>query len=718
MSQEPGTGAAATLEAEAVSKAEKFDFGSGTRQLGGWQKATIGALCILYTAFHLLVLNAVQLDAWVFRAIHVNMAAVIAFALYAPFGKPGRRMPFYDVLLSAVAIAAVAYIWINLNDLILRTGVLMTSTDVVVATLGIMVVIEFTRRSAGMALPVLAGVFVLYGFVGPWLPGVLYHRGYGFGEFTTFVYSMEGVFGITTAAAALYIVLFVTFAAFLQTSKVGDYFMDIAFSAFGRMRGGPAKVSLFGSILFGMISGSGVANVVASGTFTIPVMKRVGYKPSSAGAIEAAASTGGQLTPPIMGAGAFIMAEVTGIPYTTIIVAALIPCLLYYFAVYIHIDLEAQKQGIKGLPGSELPRLKPLLRDGFMLAPLVLLIAFLFAGYSIISAGSWGIATAILVMLQQRLDLDTRLLAAPILSVLFSVPLFPDLSANAHGGIATVIGLAVLLSAWVVQGRPKSIGGALRGTASDVGSALSMGTQQSLQLAAVCACAGIVVGVIGLTGLGGRFSTMLLDIAGQSEMLALVFGMFIALILGMGMPTTAAYAIAASVVAPALQRMGLPILAVHLFIFYFAVISTITPPIALSAFAGAALAGANPWETAFKAVRYGLAAFIVPFLFIYNQGVLMEGGVLEITRTTITATAGVWALATASEGWFKGRLAWPIRIAFAIGALLLISGDVWTDLAGLVLCGLIVAWRLSTAKSGRTSEELAPTTTAKTKSQE
>ena len=701
MSEKPGTHADALLAAESVERAERFDFGTDTRPLTGWQKGTIGALCVLYTAFHLMVLNAVQLDAWVFRAIHVNMAAVIAFALYAPFGKPGARVPIFDLLLSAAAIAAVVYIWTNLDALILRTGVLMTGPDVVVATLGIIVVVEFTRRSAGLALPILAAIFVLYAFVGPWLPSVLYHRGFGFDEFTTFIYSMEGVFGITTAAAALYIVLFVTFAAFLQVSKVGEFFMDIAFGAFGRMRGGPAKVSLFGSILFGMISGSGVANVVASGTFTIPVMKRVGYKPASAGAIEAAASTGGQLTPPIMGAGAFIMAEVTGIPYTTIIVAALIPCLLYYFAVYVHIDLEAQKQGITGLPASELPRLRPMVRNVFLLAPLGLLICFLFAGYSIISAGSWGIACAVLVMLQQRLDLDTRLLAVPLGSAILTVVALPTLAANTHGQIAITAGLAVLVGSAILTGRTPRIPNAVKGTAGDVAEALAIGTRQSLQLAAVCACAGIVVGVIGLTGLGGRFSSLLLGIAGQSELLALIFGMIIALILGMGMPTTAAYAIAASVVAPALQRMGLPVLPVHLFIFYFAVISTITPPIALSAFAGAALAGADPWATAFKAVRYGLAAFIVPYLFIFNQGVLMEGSLFEILRTTATAAIGVWALATASEGWFRGRLPIAMRLTFGVAALLLISGDVWTDLAGLALVASMVVLKLHFVRSRR-----------------
>lgn len=679
------------MSLSAENAATQYEFGASERNLTGWQNGLIAALCVLYTAFHLLILNAVQLDAWVFRAIHVNVAAVIVFALYAPFGRPGARMSVFDIALSLCAIAAVGYIWYNLNALTLRTGVMSTSADVAIAALGIVVVIEFTRRSAGMALPILAGVFMLYGFVGPWLPGILFHRGYSFGDFTTFVYSLEGIFGIATAAAAFYIVLFVTFAAFLRVSKVGDFFMNIAFAAFGGMRGGPAKASLFGSILFGMISGSGVANVVASGTFTIPVMKRAGYKPSSAGAIEAAASTGGQLTPPIMGAGAFIMAEVTGIPYTTIIVAALIPCLLYFFAVFVHIDLEARREGIKGLPRSELPELRPLLKDAFILAPLGILIIFLFSGYSIIASGSWGIAASIVVMLQQRLQLDTRIHAVPLASILITIPTF-GLSANQHGMIAVGLGLLAVI-VFAIVSRKAAIIEALQGTIADIGEALTLGTKQSLQLAAVCACAGIVVGVIGLTGLGGRFSALLLGVAGNSEFMALVFAMIIALILGMGMPTTAAYAIAASVIAPALQRMGFDVLGVHLFIFYFAVVSTITPPIALSAFAGAALAGANPWETAFKAVRYGIAAFLVPFIFIQNSAILMDGPILEIVRTSLTAAGGVWALATASEGWLRGRLSGTLRLTLLVAAFFLLAGGVWTDLIGLALGATIVLWR-------------------------
>jgi TRAP transporter 4TM/12TM fusion protein len=677
-----------------ADEAEKYDFGAKIRPLTGWQFAMVFALGVLYSAFHLAVLNILPMDEWVFRTIHVNMAAVIAFTVYATFGRSERsRAPWWDLALGVMAIACTAYIWWQLDGLIVRTGVLMTTWDVIIATVGIFIVIEFARRSAGLALPILASVFLLYGIIGPWLPGVLFHRGYGFGEFTTFVYSMEGVFGITTAAAAQYIVLFVTFAAFLQVSKVGDLFMNLAFAAVGRTRGGPAKAAVAGSVFFGMISGSGVANVVASGTFTIPVMRRVGYPRSSAGAIEAAASTGGQLAPPIMGAGAFIMAEVTGIPYTEIALAALLPCLLYYLAVYLHVDLEAIKNNIHGLPSSELPRFRPMMREIFLLLPLGTLLAFLIAGYSVIAAGSWGVATAILVLLRNRLALDSRWLALPLLVMIMAFVYAPGMSANTYGVLTMASGIASLLVGYFYERPETKLLAVLEGVTRDILKALEQASRQSLQLVAVCACAGIIVGVIGLTGLGGRFSALLLGVAGQSEFIALVCAMLVSLILGMGMPTTAAYAIAASVVAPSLQRMGINPLSAHFFVFYYAVISTITPPIALSGFAGAALAGASPWKTSFKSVRYGIAAFIVPFLFIYHDEILLQGEWYSIVHIFTTAALAVWMIAIGSEGWLRGRLNPVMRLLFVIAAVFLFAGGTYTDVIGLALGGGLIAAR-------------------------
>lgn len=684
--------------ATADDAAQQFEHGSSTRALAPpWNRA-FTLTGIFYICFHIAVLNFWSLDAWIFRAVHVNAAAVLCIVLYAGHrSAPHRRPGLLDALLACGAIYATYYIWSELDLLLIRTGVMMTTADIIVAVVGLLVVLEITRRSSGLALPILAGIFMIYCFAGPVLPGVLQHRGYDLGSVATYLYSMDGVFGIATAAAAQYIVLFVVFAAFLQVSGAGAFFMNFAFGAMGWARGGTAKVALLSSALFGMISGSSVTNVVASGTFSIPVMKRAGYRASSAGAIEAAASTGGQLMPPIMGAGAFIMAEVTGIPYTSIIIAAIIPCLLYYLALYVHIDLEAQKEGIHGLPRSELPALRPMLRDAFVLLPLVVLLSLLFSGYSVIAAGTWGTVSAFLVMFVRATNLDTRLLSLPMLLLLGGLILGPSLGANVAGGYTMGISALLLAFLYAIKRERTPLKEVVVDIFGNAVTACNIATRQSLQLVAVCACAGIVVGVIGLTGLGGRFSGMLMSLAGESQFLALVFAMLIALILGMGMPTTAAYAIAASVVAPSLQRMGLPPLSVHLFIFYFAVVSAITPPIALSSFAGAALAGANPWETAFRSLRYGIAAFVVPYLFISHPAILMDGPVLAVIQTVATAGLGVWLLATASEGWFRGHLPPVFRVAMGACAFCLIAGDLMTDVIGIVVGLALVALRLKTA---------------------
>jgi TRAP transporter 4TM/12TM fusion protein len=406
--------------------------------------------------------------------------------------------------------------------------------DVVVGVVGTLLVLDLTRRCAGLALPIIATVFLLYCVVGPWMPGVLHHKGIDLALLFTYVYSMEGVFGPTTAVSSTYIILFITFAAFLQVSKVGDYFIDFAFAVAGRRRGGPAKVAVLSSALMGTINGTSAGNVAATGTFTIPLMKMVGYPPRSAAAIEAAASTGGQLMPPVMGAGAFIMAEITGIKYADIMVAAVLPSLLYFLAVYFMVDNESKRLNMSGLPADELPRIGEMARRAYLFAPLVILIGGLVMGYSVIRAGTLGLISALIV---SWLHAETRMGPKRILD------------------------------------------------------ALHLGAKGTIQLMAVCACAGIIVGVIGLTGVGLRFSSMILAIAGDSQFLALVFAMLIAILLGMGMPTTAAYAVAASVVAPGLIKLGISPLVAHMFVFYYAVISAITPPVALAAYAGAAIAG-------------------------------------------------------------------------------------------------------------------------------
>ncbi|MEO1331492.1 MAG: TRAP transporter fused permease subunit [Pseudomonadota bacterium] len=464
----------------------------------------------------------------------------------------------------------------------------------IAAVAGVMLILELTRRVAGYALVVISMIFLAYVFVAPFLPGFLQAPQTSWQRFFSQVYTDAGILGPTTAVSSTYIILFIIFAAFLQASKVGDYFVNFAFAAAGRSRGGPAKVAVFASGLMGMINGTSAGNVVATGSLTIPLMKKVGYRKQTAGAVEAAASTGGQIMPPIMGAGAFIMAEITGVPYLEIATAAIIPAILYFVSVYFMVDFEAAKLGMRGMREDELPVFAKMVRQIYLFIPIIILIGALFLGYSVIRAGTLATAAAAMV-------------------------------------------------SWLT---PHAMG--LRATAR----AFEIAGVMSIQIIAVCACAGIIVGVISMTGVGARFSNLLLELAGVSQLLALIFAMAVAILLGMGMPTTAAYAVAASVVAPGLVELGIPLLTAHFFVFYFAVVSAITPPVALASYAAAGISGANAMETSVASFKIGIVAFVVPFMFFYSSALLMDGEALEIARVFVTATFGVFLLASAVQGWF------------------------------------------------------------------
>ncbi|NRB00212.1 MAG: TRAP transporter fused permease subunit [Rhodobacteraceae bacterium] len=501
------------------------------------------------------------------------------------------------------------------------------------ATAGSAMILELTRRVAGLALVVITGVFLVYTFTAHLLPGILaVQNAYSWQRFFGHVYSDAGILGPTTAVSSTYIILFIIFAAFLQASKVGDYFVNFAFAAAGRARGGPAKVAIFASGLMGMINGTSAGNVVATGSLTIPLMKKVGYSRKVSGAVEAAASTGGQIMPPIMGAGAFIMAEITGIPYTEIAVAAIIPAVLYFVSVYFMVDFEAAKLGMRGMREDELPKFKKMVQQVYLFLPIIILIYALFQGYSVIRAGT----------------------------------------------LATV---AAAVISWLTP---------FRMGPREIFEAFKLAGIMSIQIIAVCACAGIIVGVISLTGVGARFSAVLLGIAENSQLLALFFAMCISILLGMGMPTTAAYAVAASVVAPGLVQLGIPQLTAHFFVFYFAVLSAITPPVALASYAAAGISGANPMETSVASFKIGIAAFIVPFMFFYNGAILMvDSSALEIVQVAISAIIGVFLLASGVQGWFWGqKSAWMVRVLLIVAALFMIAGDIFTDLIGI---GLAVA---------------------------
>jgi TRAP transporter 4TM/12TM fusion protein len=681
------------------------------RSLVGRIGLAVTVMAIAYTIFHIYVMNISPLEPWTYRMVHVTGglfigfltysaltlnpdapaaarsrsplewgliaiaaagilygAAMVAYAwagrwfgfaplpdafVFSTYGLPlligtiaavaaawmfsdrtRERVHPADWLLGIAALAMFGYIIFNVGALRLRAGTGMAQTaDFYAALVGVILILELTRRVAGLALVIIAGVFIAYSFVGPWLPGFLTHRGYTAERFFTYIFTDQGILGDPIAVSSTYIILFIVFAAFLQASRVGDYFVNFAFAAAGNMRGGPAKVAVFASGLMGMINGTSAGNVVATGSLTIPLMKKVGYPAKSAAAIEATASSGGQILPPIMGAGAFIMAEVTGIPYTEIVVAAIIPALLYFVSVYFMIDLQATKLGMKGLPKSELPKFRVLAKQVFLFLPIIILIYTLFAGYSVIRAGTVAMASAAVV-------------------------------------------------SWLT---PYRMG------PTAVLKALELGAKMSIQLVAVCAAAGIIVGVIALTGVGARFSSLLLGIAEQNQLVALFFAMCISIILGMGMPTTAAYAVAAAVVAPGLIQLGIPVLVAHFFVFYYAVMSAITPPVALAAYAGAGLSGSDPMKTSVEAFKIGLAAFIVPFMFFYSHELLMQGEWIDIARVVATALLGMYLLSASVQGYYFGAIGIILRVVLLIAALSMIEGTWYTDLFGLaVAVGLFV----------------------------
>jgi TRAP transporter 4TM/12TM fusion protein len=576
-------------------------------------------------------------ETWLF-GVPLLVATVGGILLSWADRTPRSRAAWPDVVLAVCAFAVAAYfVTIYGTGMRKATGTQFAPIGMPIAAVaGSLLIMELTRRVAGLALVVIAAVFLGYVFVGPYLPGILNTPAVTWQRFFSQLYTDAGILGPTTAVSSTYIILFIIFAAFLSASKVGDYFVNFAFAAAGRTRGGPAKVAIFASGLMGMINGTSAGNVVATGSLTIPLMKKVGYRKETAGAIEAAASTGGQIMPPIMGAGAFIMAEITGIPYTEIAAAAIIPAVLYFVSVYFMVDFEAAKLGMRGMNDDELPRLRQMVGKLYLFLPIVILIAALFMGYSVIRAGTLAIASAAVV-------------------------------------------------SWLTPYRmgPRT-----------VGIAFDRGGVMAIQIIAVCACAGIIVGVISLTGVGARFSNLLLGLAEASQLLAMAFAMVIAIMLGMGMPTTAAYAVAASVVAPGLVELGVPMLTAHIFVFYFAVVSAITPPVALASYAAAGISGANAIGTSLASFKVGITAFIVPFMVFYNPALLLDGSTLEIVRAAVTAVAGIFLLSAGVQGWLLGgRAPWPSQVALIAAALFLIEGALLTDAAGMAVAGAALAWQ-------------------------
>jgi TRAP transporter 4TM/12TM fusion protein len=589
-------------------------------------------LAISMSLYHLYTAAFGLPEAMLHRSIHVLFTLVLIFLLEITRRSAKEKAKrVWDAVLILVVLAALGHIFINYEYVINRYPYVhpLTRWDYWLGIAFTLILLEAARRVIGWALPLTASAFLLYGIFGHLLPDLIRHTGNSIELIVDQLYlTTEGIFGIPCGVSATYVILFVIFGAFLEQSGTGQFFMDFASALVGGARGGPGKIACVSSSLFGTISGSAVANVMVDGWLTIPLMKRTGFKHEFAAAVEATASTGGQIMPPVMGAAAFVISEFTGISYINICKHALIPALLYYLALFMAIHFEATKTGLFGIPKKERPNLgRVLLKKGQLLIPLMVIVYFMLAGYTPMYACIYATISVLLVALIRS---DTRM------------------------------GLTKILRS------------------------LEHGARNMLPVAAACACAGIVVGVINLTGLGLKFTSLILYIAGNSLAPALIFTMFAGIILGMGLPTTAAYIVQAALLIPALIKLGVPVIGAHLFVFYFAIISAITPPVAMAVYAAAGISGSNLWRTGLAALKIGATGFIVPYMFVYGPSLLFMGEPLRIILTIISASVGVVVLSAGLMGWFLGEARFFERGLLLAAAILLIKAGLYTDAIGIL----------------------------------
>ncbi|USG66957.1 TRAP transporter permease [Brevibacillus ruminantium] len=609
------------------------------------------------TSVHLFYGLLGGIDVWLFLRGEISWLVALVFAGCLLLFWWGRRrdtmhtsIPWSDVTLALLALVAGFYHVMNYQELAARTGAYIQQ-DIAVACLGVLLVLEAARRIVGTPIVIVASLALVYAYAGPYMPGLFSHRGFAVERILTHSFlSTEGILGIPIGISATFIYLFLFFGVVLNRTGIGQFFNDLAFSLTGGLVGGPAKAAVISSALQGTVSGSSVANTVGSGVFTIPLMRKTGYKPEFAAAVEASASTGGQLMPPIMGAAAFLMIEFTGMPYSQIALAALIPAILYFTGIYVAIHLESKRMGIMGLPREQLPRMRELLRKkGYLFLPLLVIIIILGTGQTPMKAAMMGIGTAFLVSFFHR---DTRL------------------------GIRDVLNI------------------------------LEEGARTALAVIAACAAAGIIVGVVTLTGLGLKAAAGIIALAGGVLILTMLLTMVTSLILGMGLPTTANYVITATMAAPALQELGVPVIAAHMFVFYFGIVADITPPVALAAYAGAGLANANPFRTGVLATKIGVAAFLVPYIFVLSpELVLVDSTVISAALAICTAIIGMIGVSAGLFGYLAAPSTVPERIICFLGGVCLVYPGWISDVLGMGV--LLTIWLLQKRRAGAEKQQIA-----------
>ncbi|ERS91265.1 MULTISPECIES: TRAP transporter permease [unclassified Halomonas] len=610
------------------------------------------------------------------RSIHLMLIMMLAFLMFPVFG-PRRARGLAGWLLDAIFLAGAlvtgGYLVLYLDEIINRAG-FWSQADIVVGCIATLTVLEAARRAVGLGMTVIGVIAILYAFAGPrgdlpwlgeWLPGILEHRGYSLDRLVGQLYlGQEGIFGLPMGVAATYIFIFVLFGAFLEITGAGKFFIDLAYAATGRQRGGPAKAAVIASAGMGSISGSAIANVVTTGAFTIPLMKRLGYRPHQAGGIEAAASTGGQIMPPLMGAGAFLIAEYTRMPYLEVVKVSILPAIMYFGTVYLFVHIIALKQGMQGMARSELPQMRDVMAYGWhFLLPLAVLVVLLVMNLSPMRVGYFA--------------------------------------------ILTMLGVAVLrFLVWfffVAPGEGQPVTGERLATATRNGlvrlmEGLELGARNAVAVSMACAVAGIIVGVVGLTGLGLKFSSMMLAFSGGNLLLALVMVLLASLVLGMGLPVTASYIVLIVLVGPALTaEFGVPLLIAHLVVFWYSQDSNVTPPIALAGFAGAAIAGAKPMETGFQAWKFAKGLYLIPLFMVYNPEIIMGGPWPLLIWTALTGFLALGAFAAALEGYLFTRMGWPLRLLLLPAIVAVFYPSLMVEAAGaaVMLTVLLGNWLAS-----------------------
>ncbi|HTP48212.1 MAG TPA: TRAP transporter permease [Casimicrobiaceae bacterium] len=673
-----------------------FDEAGAKRELKGLAAKAVAAAALAFSGYQLVIAAFSPLSSIVTRSLHVGFVLLLAFLIY-PIARRAnrRRIAWYDACFALLGFGLAFYHWIFEAALIQRSGE-PTLADLVVGTIIIVLIFDAARRALGPALPIVCGAFLAYGLFGQYLPTSIGHREFYFSEVVNQLYlGTEGIYGIPTLVSATYIFLFILFGSFLEHAGMINLFNSIALGFVGHARGGPAKVAVISSGMMGMISGSGIANVLTVGQFTIPLMKRFGYTPVFAGAVEATSSMGGQIMPPVMGAVAFIMAETLNVPYVTIVKAAVIPALLYYTTAFCMVHLEAGRKGLHGLPRDQCPNPWRAIRDKwFLMLPLAVLVFMLFDGFTPMFSGIVGLALTAALILGVGVVAGFR--SMPFRVAFWIVIGVVTASFFKYGIWPIIVMIGVLLAInLLVKGGGETLAVMRR--------SLIDGAKQAVAVGLACTIVGVIVGVLTLTGAASSFAGFVLDVGSKSLFLSLLLTMLVCLVLGMGIPTIPNYIITSAIAAPALFKLGVPLIVSHMFVFYFGIMADLTPPVALAAFAAASIAKASPMRIGWKATHIAIAGFVIPYMAVYDPALMLQGGsLLDTAYMIFKAVVAIILWGAAAIGYLRGPIGWPERIVAAVAASLLVAAVPWTDSAGFALGAAFIAWHAWRTRAAKT----------------